>query len=87
MKDLILPTKSKNSINLSEINPDFKGLIIGYYNNKPKGFFSFNQYWFFSNNVNSESNSIKFGDTLYEVITELIREQICTNFKVIDFGN
>ena len=88
LKDLIL-SSTKNTIYSSEVeDPSFEGWILGYKNNTVIGFISYyNDYCVFSNNTYDDGSCILRGDNLEEVLTSLLKDKICTHFKVLEFGH
>lgn len=87
MKDLIIPNKIENAVNLSEISYDFNGLVIGYKNNKAVGYIRREEdFWELHNSAYWESEDIAYAETLNLLIDKLVDDRICTNFKVIEFS-
>lgn len=92
MKDLIIPNKVENAINLSEITEDFKGIIIAYNNDKAIGYIgcsdgewgTHNYTWGLMSSVLVYDYSYE-EDSLNNLINKLLKDRICTNFKVIEF--
>lgn len=89
MKDLIIPNKSNEVVNLSEINQDFKGIIIGYNGSTAVGYIqyldNYNCYELFKS-INNDAFLPSFENvTIAGIINSLIDKKICTNFKVIEF--
>lgn len=86
MKDLRIPKDSKEYIDLSIIDPDFKGLIIGYLYDKPIGYIQYNQgLWNYFIDIDYESHSDSYSE-LIDLILYLIDSRECTSFKVLEFG-
>lgn len=89
MKDLIIPNKSNESINLSEISQHFNGIIIGYNGSKAVGYIQYMAddecYVLFKSISNEVTFQISEDSTLVEFINYLIDQHICTSFKVIEF--
>lgn len=85
MKDLIIPGPSKDKVDLSQINPEFKGIIIAYKGNKVVGYIQYsNGYWHMFTEIDVESYR-DYDEILLELIYTLIKGEICTHFKVIEF--
>lgn len=89
MKDLIIPNRSNGSINLSEINQYFHGLIIGYNGSKAVGYIQYianDGYYVLFKGINSHNFLPNSKDSiLVGMINYLIDKHICTSFKVIEF--
>lgn len=86
MKDLILPKETETSIDISKLDPDFPGLIIGYKDNKPIGYVYYvTNHVLFTRDAYDIGDIIEDGDSLLELITLLIKDNICTNFKILEF--
>lgn len=85
MKELRIPTKTDDYVDMSAINRDFKGLVIGYNNDKAVGYIQYNDdSWYFLNDIDLESGREE-SETPFELITYLIKYNKCTHFKVIEF--
>lgn len=85
MKDLRIPIPSDQSVDLSEINPDFKGIVIGYKGDQATGFIQYYDHeWYFMTDIDFEGNA-QSEDSPLELINSLIRLNICNHFKVIEF--
>lgn len=85
MKDLIIPNKVENAFNLSDINIDFKGLIIAYKNTEAVGYINwYDGNWNYSNSINY-TDPLFLYDTLKEYIDAVMTDYNITNFKVIEF--
>lgn len=85
MKDLIIPNEVENAINLSDINPDFKGLIIAYKDTEVTGYINwFDDYWSYCDSINYEDPT-QTCSTLKECIDWVLGSGNATNFKVIEF--
>lgn len=86
MKDLRIPIPSDQSVDLSEINQDFKGLIIGYKEDRAIGYIQYcDGTWYFIVDINSEG-SINDDEVLLDLIKSLVKRNICDHFKVIEFS-
>ena len=86
MKDLRIPVPSDQSVDLSEINQDFKGLIIGYKGDQAIGYIQYcDGTWYFIVDIDSEG-SIDNDEILLDLINSLIKKNICSHFKVIEFS-
>ncbi len=87
MKNLRIPTQSENSIDVSEIIKDFKGLVIAYNNTNPVGYIQYyDDSWYFLDSINGDSNTLLLQeDSLFELVTVLMKNNRCTHFKVIEF--
>lgn len=85
MKDLIIPNKVKNAFNLSDIDINFKGLIIAYKDTEAIGYVNwYDDCWMYCNSLNYEIGCETF-DTLQECIDYVMNIYKVTNFKVIEF--
>lgn len=85
MKDLIIPNKVENAFNLSDINIDFKGLIVAYKGADAVGYINwYDGSWNYSNSINY-TDPLFLYDTLKECIDAIMTEYNITNFKVIEF--
>ena len=89
MKDLIIPNKSNEVVNLSEINQYFKGIIIGYNGSKAIGYIQYvsnDDYYTLFTSINDDDFLPNSEDeTIAGIINYLIDQKICTSFKVIEF--
>ena len=84
MKDLIIPTKKTDSIDMSEITNDFSGIIIVYKDTSPIGYIQYiNGDWNYYDSIDGEC-LIESESTLYELVRNLISKYSAT-FKVIEF--
>lgn len=85
MKDLIIPNKVENVINLNDITINFRGLIIAYENTEATGYINwYDDRWFYTDSLNYE-NKYNFFTTLKECIDYVTEYYGVTNFKVIEF--
>lgn len=85
MKTLAIPVEDTNKIDISEINRDFHGLIIGYLENKPVGYMTYyDSEWCFRNSINEEDGCYS-EEYPIDLVKYLISEKVCDNFKVIEF--
>lgn len=89
MKDLIIPNKSNESINLSEISQHFNGIIIGYNGSKAVGYIQYidnDDCYILLQSINDNDFLLNSEDeTIAGIINYLIDQKICTSFKVIEF--
>lgn len=86
MKELRIPIPLTHSIDLSEINANFNGLIIGYKGDSAAGYIQYyDGTWYFIVDICSES-SVSYDETLLDLINSLIRNNVCSYFKVIEFA-
>lgn len=85
MKELRIPVATENVVDLSEITTDFNGIIIGYKNNKPKGYIAYYDDWYYNIDIEFSSFTNTFASTLLELISKLIKDGYCDSFKVIEF--
>ena len=84
MKDLIIPTKKTDSIDISEITDDFKGIIIVYTDTNPIGYIQcVSSEWGYYETIDGES-SVESESTLYELVRN-INSTYNATFKVIEF--
>ena len=84
MKDLIIPIKKTDSIDISEITDDFSGIIIVYKDTSPIGYIQYvSGDWNYYDSIDGEC-PISTEKTLYELITTLNKIYNAT-FKVIEF--
>lgn len=85
MKELRIPVQSDDYVDLSEINRDFSGLIVGYNNNKAVGYVQYSDgTWYFLEGIDWE-NGKEDSDSLLDLITYLIKSKKCSHFRVIEF--
>ena len=85
MKDLIIPTKKTDSIGISEITYNFKGVIIVYNGTNPIGYIQYvNGDWYYYESIDGE-DTVESEGTLYELIKSLTNIKSTRNFKVIEF--
>ena len=85
MKDLRIPTPSEDVVELSAINRDFPGLVIGYNGQDAVCYtqYSDGEWGFFSD---MDWEGIHGGqDNFVDLINYLIKTKKCTHFKVIEF--
>ena len=86
MKDLIIPTRDDKSLDLAVITSDFKGIIIGYKYNDAVGYIQYGDYmWYFMTDIDSENNFYN-EDNLLDLLDDLIKNHICSHFKVLEFS-
>lgn len=86
MKDLIIPVPSENQVDVSQINPDFKGIIIAYKGDKAVGYIQYcNGSWYIMTDIDMDGN-MDYDDTPLGLITSLVASKKCTHFKVIEFA-
>ena len=85
MKDLRIPTPSKESVDLSEITAEFQGLVVGYNGNDAVGYIQYSDGdWGLFTDMHWEN--LQCGcESVVELINSLIRTGKCTHFKVIEF--
>lgn len=85
MKDLRIPIPSEQSVDLSAINPDFKGIIIGYKGSQAIGYIQYSDgTWYFMAYIDVEG-SIEDDEILLDLISSLLKRGICDHFKVLEF--
>lgn len=85
MKDLIVPIKIPNSVNLSDITEDYSGIIICFKKGKSVGYISYYfQDWYYLSSIDQENLSYD-ADSLPNLVNHLINEGVCDSFKVIEF--
>lgn len=91
MKELRFPeTENPSYIDISEITDEFSGLIIGYKNEKPVGYFQYLtdlETWYFMTSI-SDSNidpNISEIRLLIEAIKIGLKLKIFDKLKVIEF--
>lgn len=85
MKTLAIPIEDANKIDISKINSDFHGLIIGYLENKPIGYITYYDFvWYFRDDIN-EDDYCHVGNHPIDLVKYLTSNRICDNFKVIEF--
>lgn len=86
MKELRIPVPSNNTVDLSAIDNNFKGIIIGYKGEQPVGFIQFsNGDWYFIVDIDAEGYA-NWDEQLLSLIECLIEKNICSCFKVIEFA-
>ena len=84
MKDLIIPTKKTDSIDISEITDDFSGIIIVYKDTSPTGYIQcVSGDWNYYDSIDGECR-IESESTLYELVRN-INSKYNATFKVIEF--
>lgn len=85
MKELRIPVQSDDYVDLSEINRDFSGLVVGYNNDKAVGYIQHSDgVWYFLEGIDWEDGKDD-AESLLDLITYLIKSKKCNNFKVIEF--
>lgn len=83
---LNLPTRTEDTIEIVNINPDFPGIILGLKDNKVVGVIQYDgEYWFLVESIHSESVTT-FERELHNLIDLLVNRRICNSFNVIVFG-
>lgn len=88
MKDLKLPESNKESIDISQINPEFNGIILVYNNNVSIGYIIyFEDAWVFSQYIDPDFDLNESADSLLLLIKSLMHKNVCTHFKVLEFEN
>lgn len=87
MKDLIIPKKCNTAYNIYDIDSDFLGLIICFKDNKEVGFIIYNNddYGEWKYCIDISGCSDESDTSLNNLIKDLVDNNICTSFKVIDF--
>lgn len=89
MKKLRLPENNDEYIEISEINGNFKGLIIAYKENKPIGYIQYYNntgYWYLMTSINEENIYPDFEfDSLLNAIQYGLKDKIFDELKVIEF--
>ena len=87
MKDLHFPVPSEQYVDLSEITPKFKGLIIGYKETKAVGcIYYYDDSWRFIQDIDFSYLPSYCEDNILDLVRRLINNDICINFKVIEFA-
>lgn len=90
MKKVVIPEKTTDKIYPHEIDTHFKGLIIGYKDNVPVGFYQYldnEETWFFFNGSNVEDCIDKISErTLTECIQKGIESKIFNELRVMEFS-
>lgn len=85
MKNIILPKTSENSIDLSRITPNSKGIIIAYKENNIIGYILYyDGEWTFVDNINFE-NEVESNYNLAELLEHLINKRYTDSFKFMEF--
>ena len=88
MKDLIISQKNNNVYNIWDIDPDFLGLIICFKDNKEVGFIVYDDTyegkWRYC--IDISGYNPEFDTSLNNLLIDLVNNNICTSFKVIDFN-
>lgn len=88
MKELRIPVQSDNYVDLSEINRDFSGIIVGYNKDKAVGYIQYSEgVWYFLEGIDWEDGKDNAESSPLDLITYLIKSKKCDNFKVIEFSN
>lgn len=86
MKDLHIPVPSAGSVDLAEINSEFRGIIIGYKGDNAAGYIQYcDGSWYFIDYIDMEGERDS-DPSLLDLITCLIKSNICSHFKVIEFA-
>lgn len=90
MKKLRIPEESEDYIDFSEISIDFKGLLIGYKNSKPVGYFQHDielGVWYFMTSINMSNINpdISECDNLLRLVKDSLRYKVLDEIKVIEF--
>ena len=88
MKELIIPTKQENKIDISEITLNFKGLVIAYKDEKPVGYFQTTDsgYWIFLTKSYYDSmHPMTEESELITIIKDAMAKDIFNKCKVIEF--
>ena len=93
MKTLVLPILMDDEITLDKITSSFKGLVIGYKDNKPICYIQYctkQERWFVYNTINDKSivlaSPLIINDFSKGVIT-MVKNKTVDVFKVLEFGN
>lgn len=91
MKKLRIPEDNNDEyVDIYEITTEFKGLIIGYKNNNPIGYFQYSielGQWYFMTTINATDccpGASEF-DNILEAIKHGLKDNIFDELKVIEF--
>lgn len=87
MKNIILPKNDSKDISISAIHENIKGVIICYKDNNPVGYINYDSdtsEWYYNETINIWTNDF-FKNTLHDLITNLIDDNLCDSFKLIEF--
>lgn len=86
MKELRIPVQSENVIDVSEIDRNFSGLIIGYKDRRMIGYIQYKSGdWRFLSNIDA-GDYIDWKSNLLDLITCLIESKECNHFKIMEFS-
>ena len=86
MKELRIPVQSNDYVDLSIIDKDFQGLVVGYDNDKAVGYIQYGDgKWYFLRSTNYWEDNQDDSETILDLISYLISSKKCNHFKVIEF--
>ncbi len=87
MKEIVIPIKQENKIDLSEINKESNGIIICYNNAKNAvGYIQHNDdCWEFDNRICYAIGNHEYKKQLNDLIKLLIDKNIASSFQFIEF--
>ena len=84
---LIIPEYKEDAIDLSQIDTEFKGIIMAIKNDQTVGSIVFNnscEDWNFINNINADDYT-RSDCSLVNLILNLLQTNMCDSFTVIKF--
>lgn len=81
---LIIPEYKENTIDLSHIDNEFKGIIIAIKDNQAIGAIVFDDSWRLINSFDLEDYTYA-EYSLVDLIQELLKTNVCDSFTVIKF--
>lgn len=85
MKDVIIPIKIPNTVNLSDITESYSGIIICFKKGETVGYISYYLgEWYYLNGIDQENSDYNM-DSLSNLVNCLINDGVCDSFKVIEF--
>lgn len=87
MKEIVIPIKQENKIDLSEINKESNGVIICYNDSKNAvGYIQHNEDgWEFTDRICYAVGHNEYEDQLNDLIKFLIDKNIASSFQFIEF--
>jgi len=82
LKDIIIPEPTENTVSISDITENFKGIILAFSKDKTVGYVTYdNCYWVLCNSIDNSN----YMSTEYVYLTELIKDYPEYSFKAIEF--
>lgn len=85
MKELRIPIQSNDYVDLSAVDKDFRGIVVGYNNDEAVGYIQYSDgTWYFLRGTDWEDSQAD-SETVLDLISYLISSKECNHFKVIEF--